>query len=946
MKRSLHISRAIGIIIFSLIVNTVHSQVGMITGVIEDGELPLPGVNITIKGKNTGTQTDFDGYYRIKCEIGDTLIISYIGFGTKELKVTAAMFSEEQVSAIVRQVPVTPILSTSYQESVRKQIPAFLLAPSIEESTKTYKGVGYFSAYRIKNIGVEDNHVHLTYQDPDIFYEVGASTTIGLQFIQNRNLPATQNNFAQGIPLEGNPVYQGPENDIPFSYGPALSGLEFDGNEYPFDSNGRLVSTGNGNGNPAKAYKNSLFQEVLKTNHRAYFNIASQDYFLQFDYRNQSAKDLYDKEKSILNELDFNFNNRQGYQNVEWDVLMNYVRSTENQPNTNGFHNNLLLNALVAPVSFDTHQGTTLPDGNQRSFSISNFNNPNWLLNRNRNRTQHERLLTKLQVASHLSEDIELIGKASFHKANTEQSFGLLQGTVGFREGYSSDKTFERTNFNGDLTFQWDPYGGGLDFKAVSTLFYTNESLDYRLTESVGYGPNTFSDPLRTSVVDKGINRSAYRWLSRFDFEFMEQRAKVSFFNNSYSANIQNQKWFLPTVQCRFEFADGWYSDTIRSLNLTGSWGNDVNFLNLFYGNQSHNSLLISPGQSLAYTANNDLFANDAVSLEEKTSYEVSLDLGLGLFDHFWNINATFFHNQTDGAVFPIRENGQFLLRNIADVQNAGFEASIEGTFFRYNDFSFTPRFIFSTYNTKVLRLLSTEERVPFAGFSTISRNLIEGQPAGVLVGSRYARNAQNQILIDAAGFPIVASEPGVIGDPIPDFNMGFSSNLNWKGLTFDFVIDYQKGGDIWNGTQQVLNYFGRSQESETARTIRGFIFNGVDPSGESNTVPVDFANPANGLEGNRYVRYGFEGVAEEAIVDGTYLNLKAVNFSYKIEIEKGTFFRELEIGLYGNNLFTVSKFRGATPYNYLFDQSSSQGLHFFNGPLTSEIGMKLNLKI
>jgi len=58
-----------------------------ITGVIYGDNLPLPGVNITIKGTNNGTVTDFDGLFTINALKGDIIRISSIGFTTKEIQI-------------------------------------------------------------------------------------------------------------------------------------------------------------------------------------------------------------------------------------------------------------------------------------------------------------------------------------------------------------------------------------------------------------------------------------------------------------------------------------------------------------------------------------------------------------------------------------------------------------------------------------------------------------------------------------------------------------------------------------------------------------------------------------------------------------------------------------------------------------------------------------------
>ncbi len=61
---------------------------GTISGIVTDkAGLPLPGVNIIIKGTNRGTVTDFDGLFTIEANKNDILIFSYIGFVSSEAKI-------------------------------------------------------------------------------------------------------------------------------------------------------------------------------------------------------------------------------------------------------------------------------------------------------------------------------------------------------------------------------------------------------------------------------------------------------------------------------------------------------------------------------------------------------------------------------------------------------------------------------------------------------------------------------------------------------------------------------------------------------------------------------------------------------------------------------------------------------------------------------------------
>ncbi len=57
-----------------------------IKGTITDNNgIPLPGVNIIVKGTSEGTQTDFDGNYKLIVDKNKIIVISYVGFETEEI---------------------------------------------------------------------------------------------------------------------------------------------------------------------------------------------------------------------------------------------------------------------------------------------------------------------------------------------------------------------------------------------------------------------------------------------------------------------------------------------------------------------------------------------------------------------------------------------------------------------------------------------------------------------------------------------------------------------------------------------------------------------------------------------------------------------------------------------------------------------------------------------
>ena len=58
-----------------------------VTGTVTDkaDAMPLPGVNVIIKGTSRGTATDFDGNYSLEVNDGETIVISYLGYTTQEI---------------------------------------------------------------------------------------------------------------------------------------------------------------------------------------------------------------------------------------------------------------------------------------------------------------------------------------------------------------------------------------------------------------------------------------------------------------------------------------------------------------------------------------------------------------------------------------------------------------------------------------------------------------------------------------------------------------------------------------------------------------------------------------------------------------------------------------------------------------------------------------------
>ena len=69
-----------------LLTQITYAQDRTVGGVVTDGSgLPIPGVNVLVKGTQTGTQTDFDGKFKIAASQGQKLVFSFLGMKSQEV---------------------------------------------------------------------------------------------------------------------------------------------------------------------------------------------------------------------------------------------------------------------------------------------------------------------------------------------------------------------------------------------------------------------------------------------------------------------------------------------------------------------------------------------------------------------------------------------------------------------------------------------------------------------------------------------------------------------------------------------------------------------------------------------------------------------------------------------------------------------------------------------
>src|SRR5687768_15862151 len=89
----------------------VYAQSKTITGTVTgEGDRPLSGVNVSVRGSDRRAQTNASGTFSISASAGEYLVFSFVGYATSEFRVgdqTSIMVKMSVTQAAMEEVIVT-----------------------------------------------------------------------------------------------------------------------------------------------------------------------------------------------------------------------------------------------------------------------------------------------------------------------------------------------------------------------------------------------------------------------------------------------------------------------------------------------------------------------------------------------------------------------------------------------------------------------------------------------------------------------------------------------------------------------------------------------------------------------------------------------------------------------------------------------------------------------
>src|SRR6476469_9992936 len=90
-----------------------HSQTINVSGKVVDGTgQSIPNTSVQLRNGSKGTVTGMDGQFSINVSVGSTLLISSVGYETKEVKITASTPSPLMVTLLASTSSLSEVVVT------------------------------------------------------------------------------------------------------------------------------------------------------------------------------------------------------------------------------------------------------------------------------------------------------------------------------------------------------------------------------------------------------------------------------------------------------------------------------------------------------------------------------------------------------------------------------------------------------------------------------------------------------------------------------------------------------------------------------------------------------------------------------------------------------------------------------------------------------------------
>ncbi len=979
----------------------VSAQDKIIKGIVTSikDATPLPGVNVSVKGSKTGITTSIDGSYSISASSNDILVFSYIGYINQETKVG----NRNQINVDLKEnlSVLDEVVVVGYGTQKKSNLTGAVSVVNVKDAKKTITsdigkmlqgqvpGVtvqssgepGGFVNIKIRGITSFNNNNPLFVIDGMIVdspYDFAPGEIETIQVLKDATSAAIYGvRGANGVVIITTKKGKAGVSDVKYK---SMYGFQNVPKQWSLTNSKqyqKITSAAEANAGlsiaPGNDPTNALFIRGIDTNwqneayrtgtvenHALTFSGGAESlgYSVNIDYfKNKSYLDTPQDYKRLSTTL--NLNGRKG--KFKYGSKIGYTQSDKENFNEylpgQSAVSELLLAIPTMPV-YDANRlggygGAT--NLTQRAITLNVIGFNHLLQNTNKRNRFIGNLWGELEIVKGLKYKVN----ASYDRLDWQTRLFNPPSDLGWYYITTNDEaaldltTGSQTRTIIDNLLTYDLTVNKHKINVLAGWVQENNKHYNHISRGVGYLPGEighleYADAISGREYESTITGVSY--LSRVDYSYDDRYL--------LNANFRQDKssLFAPENNTGnfYSFSGAWKLSNekfiklpkfINSAKLRAGYGELGNNTIGVYGYASTINPFASYalGNSLAPGTTTVTLRDPNVKWETTTTTNVALELGM-LNNKLQFTGEYFIKKSTDllaRVPLPL-STGSFpadIVTNAAAVQNKGLEFSLT---YSNNDnpFKYSISANLGTLKNEVLQIGTNN--LPIIGAASKTE---VGRSIGELYGYEAIGIFKDQAEITASPSQTNA-HPGDVkfkdvnadgkitdldrtyqGVTIPKYSYGlnFSSSYKnwdfsmfWQGSggnkVFDATYRNLMGGQYSNSSTDMLNYWTPTNtNTNVPRPVIG------DPNG-------------NGRDSNRFIE------------SGNYIKLQNLQIGYNIPIKANKYIQRAKIYANGQNLLTLTKYRGYDP-DFISDGLFSRGYEMgsFPNPRTFAMGVEVD---
>ena len=656
----------------------------------------------------------------------------------------------------------------------------------------------------------------------------------------------------------------------------------------------------------------------------------------------------------------FRFNgNTQVTEKFNAGVNISYNKTIGNVPFAGQDGNNPIFSLFHAPVSWDLkgYGYVNSVTGKQLNFRGGSFDNPYWSVYKSSAKTSSDRFIASLSLGYDLTNWLKLTYRLGndYFVDNRVIFKDIYSGTQ--PKGYLSYDDIKRNELTSTLMANINTnINDNLALIVILGQDYNKRTQRNSIVTGTALAAPGLINANNIAASDPPYNHETKRTLFGFFGDVSLSYKNYLFLNlvgryeMASTLPKNNRNYFYPGVSGSFVFSDAFninknilsYGKVRAGISRTARDADPYLVIQAYEKAKYDDGFV--PGVTFPFNNDFGTFVGYTVANtwndpdlkpEFTTEYEVGTELRF--LRNRIGLEFTYFENKNTDGIIGLRispaSGAVKSIENTGQTSSKGIEAGLKVVPIKTKDFNWEVNFNFSRIRSLVEETHPKTDRIYMGGFSgNPAIYAVKGERYGSIVGSAYMRDANGNILVGSNGRPMTQSGQ-VLGHVEPDWTGSVGTTFKYKGVYLTAQLDIRQGGYLFNGTEQLLDYYGVS--AKTLEREKGtIVFPGVTSAGTPNTTSTLL---------DQYYYYTLP--TESYVYKNDWVKLREISLGYSFRPAGFDFIRSIDVGVFGRNLFLWTKVPHIDPESSSFGTGNAQGVSRFAFPSTRSFGVNLKVQ-